>query len=256
MRDQGGACARLPPGSGELKRPDAAAGVFETIQVRNGRLLEWRGHRERLRAAVHVLYGWRLPPIEPAARAAIGAAPGAAGRLRIRARPAGGHLAVEAEFVAEPPAAAALDLLSVQVEAGLGAFKWLDRSGIAAERERLSAGPEQQLLFVSTGGSILETERCNVLAIARGRIRVPSSPGEWLHGIALARVLRLARRRGVAVDPNGLSAGDLVDADQVLLCNSLIGLRAARSLDGRLLAQEDTIGARLSADLEAYWDGT
>jgi para-aminobenzoate synthetase / 4-amino-4-deoxychorismate lyase len=156
---------RLPPWP---RRPDPAAGLLETIAVRDGEPAGAAAHLARLAASARELYGIEppavvLPPTPPE------------GRLRVRLE-ADGSVAVEA--IAEPVAATEIALEPRALAGGLGPHKWLDRP------------QEQSWLVVDLDGSVLEAAWANVWILAPdGALVTPPADGRILPGITRARLL-------------------------------------------------------------------
>ncbi len=110
-------------------RPDPRRGVFETLAVRDGRLQALDRHVERLAAAVADLYRHPLPhDVQDRARGIARQLMGEH-RLRVRAHPAQGELAVriETEPFSAPAPQSAIRLSPVLLPGGLGRYKWCDR---------------------------------------------------------------------------------------------------------------------------------
>lgn len=243
----------------ETASPDPARGVFTTVLVAHGEVVERAAHRQRLEASTRSLYGRGVPgglddAIDAAARRL------ALGRLRIALVPDGDGLEpqlVGREIAAEivlPGAPGALALRAVAVSGWSGAHKWSDRRMLEQLDERVA--PDGALLVDPERG-VLETTRANVFAVlADGTIATPPADGAVLPGIARARVLALARERGLAVAEAPVAASALVGAREAFATGSVRGIEPIASIDGRpLSAAPGPVGEALAQDLGACWFG-
>ena len=240
-------------------RPDPRKGVFETLLVVDGQLVELEAHLERLNSSLDTLYEADLP--RGATNEAIARARAIRhGKLRLTVAPVDdGKLEaqiatseVEAEKVFPDPERGAC-LRSVVVDDGLGDHKWADRRLL---EDAAAAQPGELPLVVDRDGAVLEASRGSVFAVlAGGRLRTPATDGRILPSIARQRVLDVAREAGIEVDEDTLTLAELGDAREVFLAGSVRGVEPVRSLDGVELAQPGEISARIAAGLRGRWLG-
>jgi para-aminobenzoate synthetase/4-amino-4-deoxychorismate lyase len=207
--------------AGGASRPDPARGVFSTMLVADGQVVDLPGHLERLRRSVGELYDRDLPSdLEHR----VVAAAKAHGRARLRivvasdARP---ELELD-PLPASPAAPKPLRLAPALLPGGLGAHKWLDRRLLVELERRLGAVP----LLVDLDGEVLEAAHANVW-IREGRTLVtPPLDGRLLPGTVRARLLadppagHTGREERVTLER-------VIGADELLLSSSLRGLHAA-----------------------------
>ena len=221
--DEGGADGDVPVplrlGARPVPRPDRAAGIFETLLVRDGVAIAAERHLARLAAAALTLYGVALPPGLAALVAHAALEQGGPCRMRVRLDADGG-VALDAA----PLSAAAggpLVLEPVTVPGGLGPYKWRDRRLLDALEE--AVGPAAAPLLVDLDGSVLETSRSSVIAVVDGVLVTPAADGRILPGVTCARILERAEAAGVAVQRRALSLHELRTAQAALACNALRG---------------------------------
>ena len=216
--------------------PRPAAGIFTTLPVTAGVPDGLGEHLDRLAASAREVFGKDLPPELPGL---VGEclAGGGSGRLRITVRPLGGPLHCQVELTEPGPDVAAVRLHVTELPRGLGGHKWADRRLLAQRTAGLAA--DEQVLLVDSGGSVLETDRANVFALASGVLRTPAVDGRILPGIMRARVLAAARALGVAVAEGPLPLADLVAADEVLVTNSIRGVLPVIGRAAQLAARRD-----------------
>ena len=228
---------------------DRALGVFETMLVRDGRVLRLERHLGRLDASVRTLYHAELPA-DIGARVASAAAGHPLARLRIEVVPRPGEppavgLDTSALADADLGAAEVATLVTVGVAGGNGAHKLIDRSWLRQVEAHAGAG--ERALLVSRSGALLETTRANVLLLRDGALATPPLDGSILPGVVRGAVLAHAERLGIVARELPLTLERLRDADMVLLSGSLRLLERANAHRGRRRSAE--VAARLSEAL-------
>ncbi|HEY2506651.1 MAG TPA: aminodeoxychorismate synthase component I [Streptosporangiaceae bacterium] len=233
-------------------RPRPAAGVFTSLEVRDGRTQHLAEHLGRLSASARALFGKDLPPSLMAELDRM-LAGRPTGRLRITVLPLGGPLHATVEVVPADSAAApvtVVDLVSSVVPGGIGGHKWADRRrlGLLAPAGR----PGGQALILDSDGAALETDRANVFAVCDGTLRTPPADGRLLPGVTRAAVLRLAAQAGVPVRTGPVTAADLASASEAFVTNAVRGVLGVRSVDGAPLpAAPGPVTLRIAALLAA-----
>ena len=179
----GASAAKPPPGLPTLdRRPDPGRGVFETLLVRGGQILDLDRHLRRLGASLRELYDLDLAPDLPA-RLLAAAAPHTEARLRVTVTPDGRAEVTLRPVGAVPPS---LGLVPVLVPGGLGAHKWADREPL----EPLES-PGVAALICDADGAALEASSANVWMVAGDRLVTPPTDGRLLAGTTRRRALDL-----------------------------------------------------------------
>jgi len=237
-------------------------GVFETMLVVAGRVVELDAHIARLSASVATLYGSALPR-EARTRAAERAESIECGKVRLTfvpsdsaasGAPPGPDLRVDAEEVEPatvfPGSERSIGLRSTTVTGGLGEHKWADRRLL--ERSAASLPPGELPLLLDAGGSVLEASRASVFAIAGGRVLTPPTDGRILPSIARAQAIEAAIAAGIEVHEEPLTLAGL-GAAEVFLTGSVRGLEPVKAIDGRALAPPGEVSARIAAGLRSRW---
>jgi len=238
--------------------PDREQGVFETLLVVSGRPVELDAHLERLSGSLRTLYDSGLPA--DARRLALDRGRRIRlGRLRLTATPRQGKppglevatAEVDAALVFPDPERGA-ELRSLAVEGGLGAHKWVDRRPL----DRAEAGASGAVSLVTDrDGTVLEASRANVFAVRGGVLLTPPVDGRIIAGITRRAVIEIARAAGRELREGRLSVADLQGAEEVFLTNSVRGVEAVRSVDGRDLGRERAVTVEIAADLRRRWLG-
>ena len=210
--------------------PRPAAGIFTTLPVTGGLPDGLAEHLARLAASARVVFGKDLPAELPGLVGKCLAA-GGSGRLRITVRPLGGPLHCQVELADPGPELAAVRLRPRELPGGLGGHKWADRRLLQQYAAGLAA--DEQVLLIDADGSVLETDRANVVALIGGVLRTPAADGRILPGVMRAWVLAAARSLGVPTRVGRLMFTELLAADEVLVTNSIRGVLPVLAADGR-----------------------
>jgi para-aminobenzoate synthetase / 4-amino-4-deoxychorismate lyase len=221
--------------AGGAARPDPARGVFSTMLVRDGAVVDLVAHLERLRHSLRELYGHDLPRGFDR-RVSAAAQSHRRARLRIVCA-AETSPALELDPLPDAPATAQpVRLAPALLPGGLGAHKWLDRRLLGELERRLGAVP----LLVDLDGDVLEAAHANVW-IREGRTLVtPPLDGRLLPGTVRACLLadppagHTAREEPVTLER-------AIAADELLLSSSLRGLHAAAPAGAPAARAEQTL---------------
>jgi para-aminobenzoate synthetase / 4-amino-4-deoxychorismate lyase len=230
--------------AGGADRPDPALGVFSTMLVRGGRVVDLDAHLGRLRHSVRTLYGRDLPR-ELESRVLEAAAGAPLQRLRVLAVPDAGGLGVtvEADELRSEPDSEPLTLVPAVLPGGLGEHKWIDRRLLVELERRLGGVP----LLVDHDGHVLEAAFANVWIAEEDTLVTPPLDGRQLPGTVRAALLAAARDV-FEVREEAVTLERLARADEILLSSSIRGVYPG-TLAGRRAARFE-IGARLAAALE------
>jgi branched-chain amino acid aminotransferase len=90
-----------------------------------------------------------------------------------------------------------------------------------------------EALLLNTAGFVAEGATSNVLWVRRGEVCTPSVDAGLLAGIVRELVIRLCCAERIRVHEGLFAAGELLEADEVFLTNSLMELMPVRSIDGQ-----------------------
>jgi para-aminobenzoate synthetase/4-amino-4-deoxychorismate lyase len=188
------------------RRPDADAGVFETVLVERGRAVLLDEHLRRLAAALEDVYGSRLAPDVDAVAADAASRCHLRSRLRILADP-DGSIAVTVS-PAPPRDPAPTTLTPFLLRGGLGARKWRDRGLIDALHGIV---PGTVPLFVDADGLVLEAAHANVWIVEGDNLITPPTDGRILPGVTRAEILSAA----------GSTREESIDLDRLMSCDEV-----------------------------------
>lgn len=229
-------------------------GLFETLLAKDGTLVEAQAHLERMAAGCAVL---GLPAPDPGeAMDLMGRALSEAGLTRSRAavrltytagsggrgleRPAGPEPRLFATAAAStvPTTPTRLMVSTVARNAGspssrLKTLAYLDN--VLARRQALGAGADEAVML-NGAGEVACAAAANLFWVSGGQVFTPALACGALAGIVRRQVMAQVPVTEVAAGVEVLAA-----AQAVFLTNSLIGVRAVASLDGRPLAGSDLV---------------
>lgn len=218
-------------------------GLFETIAVVDGVIVNWPDHNERLQAGcaqldipcpqAGLLTDEILSVATNHARSVVrltltrgtggvGYAPPLEPRpTRIVARRAWPeHYAAKATHgvkigVARHPLSTNPQL------AGLKHLNRLDQ--VLASREVDSANWDEALMR-DADGHIIEATRCNVFAVLDGELVTPTLATAGVRGVMRKNVLTVAGELGISMRECSLRLADIERADELFLCNAIAGI--------------------------------
>ena len=224
-------------------------GVFRTLRTQDGRPLWWRDHYAKLAvdcAALmlacpdeSVLHGEVCRVAETGegvvkimltrGSGARGYAPPqeqAATRIALSA-----PLPVYAQAGAPEAITARWCSLRLARQPRLAGIKHLNRlENVLARAEWSDPGIFEGLLC-DDRGAVIGGVMSNLLIIKNGELFTPDLGECGVAGVARTRVLRAAPRLGIPVHIDRLPPAAILAADEVMLCNSVIGVRRVASLD-------------------------
>lgn len=229
--------------------PDPRLGVFETMLVRKGEVLEAGRHLDRLAGSLERLYGAVRPAGLPA-EVGSAAAGIELGRLRLSAAPTGSRIRIELATEALDPSIVfprrGVALRTRTVAGGLGPDKLIDRP--LGNRPATGAGA-----LVVDQGEALEAAWANLFVVRGGVLRTPPADGRILPGVTRAAVIELAQELDLPVAEEAVPTADLPAAEEVFLTNSIRGVEPVAALDGTPLAGTGPLSRRLAAALRERW---
>jgi branched-subunit amino acid aminotransferase/4-amino-4-deoxychorismate lyase len=121
---------------------------------------------------------------------------------------------------------------------------------VLARRSVEKAGADEGI-YLSESGYIPEAVASNVFVVADEQLLTPEVK-ECLPGITRARIIELARGHGIPVRELPVDVGVLRRADEVILTNSVQGLRAVGGIDGTAIG--DPSPTSIFATLHALYE--
>ncbi len=227
--------AAMPPDAGSsveiAERVDAAVdvsrGIYDTLLVEDGVVIDIDAHLARLDASVRSVYGSTIRA--GLDEAVLRRAAGLTGRQRLRvdAVPRDGEVRVSMTTRVIDDDAQAWTLQPRTIAGGFGQHKWSDRRALEHE-----TAPDRDLLLVAEDGAVLETARASVFVVHDDGVHTPPVDDRILPGTARARIIEILRDAGVPVFQRRLTLDDVSRATEVFVANSLRGVVPVRAVDG------------------------
>jgi para-aminobenzoate synthetase/4-amino-4-deoxychorismate lyase len=212
--------------------PDRSAGLFETMLVIDGQVLDLEAHLARLWTSAKQCFGDALPAdladrVEAYAVSLLGRH-----RLRLDIRPHDADVRITTEPAGDP-VTRPWRLVPRVVAGGLGAHKWRDRRLLTAiEPAPETWGADCDALLVDTDGGVLETGRGNIFVVNDHDAVTPALDGRILPGTTRAKVIGYLERSGIEVRQVRMRVEDVADAYEVFVSSSISRIRAVGSCDG------------------------
>ena len=140
--------------------------------------------------------------------------------------------AYSAEYLSAGISARLCDLrLSRQPQ--LAGIKHLNRLEQVIARSEWNDPAIAEGLLLDEAGWVIGGTMSNVFIIRRRQLFTPLLTGSGVAGVTRARIMALAPRLGLTVSVTHIDLTALMAADEVLLCNSVIGLWSVRELAGK-----------------------
>lgn len=227
---------------------DESLGIFDTLLVSDGHVVDLDAHLARLDASVRAVYGTTIRAGLDEAVVRRAAALVGDHRLRIDAVPQGADVAVTMTTDEIAAASGPWTLTPRAVGDGWGQHKWSDRRALADDR-----GLRHDLLLTADDGSILETARANLFVVHDDGVHTPPTDGRILPGTARARVVEILRAAAVPVFQRRLTAADVTAATEVFVTNALRGVVPVAACEGLGAWPVGRTTTWLRDELERLW---
>jgi 4-amino-4-deoxychorismate lyase len=250
-------------------------GVFETLTVRDGEPQFWLRHMARLQAGCHQLGIAQIDEqqLRREADSLIQGAESAQGTLCVlkiiisRGEGTRGYrpdpAAVPTRIIqlhAWPNLPALGDgvrttvcTLRLGTNPQLAGIKHLNRlEQVLARAEWSDADIAEGLLF-DHAGRVIEGTMSNLFLVFDGALATPDLSRCGVAGIMRGIVLEIAEQQGLAVSVRDISKAELFQADELFLCNSLIGIWPVLAVDSNRYAT-GAVTARLQSLLTTFND--
>ena len=116
----------------------------------------------------------------------------------------------------------------------MAGIKHLNRLENILARQEWSDPDIAEGLLCDDTGAVIGGTRSNVFAMRAGRLLTPELSSSGIAGVTRDRVLRAAIRHDIEIQVARLEPANIVNADEVFLSNSIVGLLPVAELDNRL----------------------
>lgn len=227
-------------------------GVFRTLPLCGGQPLHWRRHYAKLQADCAAL-GIACPPEEQlrleVAALAESLPDGVAKIIVTRGPSARGYapdaaalptrIVMGSPLSRHPPRYETegvrlfLCRTRLSLQPRLAGIKHLNRlENVLARMEWDDPGIAEGLML-DTEGNVVEGTLSNLFLVKDGTLFTPDLSRCGVAGVQRGRILELAAREGIAARVQALSLAQLHEAEEIMLCNSVIGLWQVRQFQDR-----------------------
>lgn len=227
-------------------------GIFTTLPVKAGAPAFLRDHLARLRRDASALRlpfpgetilreeALRLAAAQPEAVLKIVLTRGVGGRgYRLPERPSGTRI-----LSLHPKPAYPQELATAGIEArwcrtrlglnpALAGIKHLNRLEQILARAEWNDDAIREGLLLDYEGFLIEGVASNVFLAKKGRLHTPSLDRCGVAGVLRARIMACARDWGTVVEERRIRPEEAYEADELFVCNSVIGVWPVRRLETR-----------------------
>ncbi|AAZ97498.1 4-amino-4-deoxychorismate lyase [Thiobacillus denitrificans ATCC 25259] len=244
-------------------------GVFRTLRTEAGEPLWWADHYAKLRADCAALAldcpaeDMLREDIRRIALAGSGVVKiivtrGSGTRGYLPARGVATRIVMSARLPPHAAPGAPVDVrvrwcsLRLSRQPQLAGIKHLNRLENVLARAEWDDPDIFEGLLCDDAGAIIGGVMTNVFWVSAGELFTPDLGTCGVAGVARARVLRAAARRGLRARVERLPSAAILAADEVMICNSLIGVRRVARLGDKTwmpAGWTDTLNAALYEDL-------
>lgn len=114
----------------------------------------------------------------------------------------------------------------------LAGIKHLNRLDQVLARNEWHQSNIAEGLMSDTHGNMIEGTMSNIFIVKSGQIKTPELTKSGVAGIMRAQIIRLASENGLTVEQGLISKKNILEADEVFVCNSIIGIWPVNSIDG------------------------
>lgn len=238
-------------------------GVFTTMAVREGEPLLWEAHWQRLAHGCQRL-GFELPSRmaleDEVTRVAQGQTRAVVKVILTRGisqrgyKPAAttGTRIVYGQPWPEFPASNRLTGIRMRVcdlrlssQPRLAGIKHLNRlENVLARGEWDDSGIAEGLLLDSEG-YVIEGTMSNIFIVENGGLRTPDLDQSGVAGVMRAEIMQTAKDNAISVHEDVIRLVDIELADEVFMCNSLIGIWPVRQLGNIVFNKPFTVSQKL-----------
>lgn len=244
-------------------------GLFETLAIRAGQPRRWNAHLQRLGAGLQRL---GFPDIDAAAlsqdvvQLCAGVERGVLKIIVTRGSGGRGYRppapAVPTRIVQRHPwpdypqawlrqgVLLRLCRTRLSIQPALAGLKHLNRLEQVLARSEWADPHIAEGLMLDTADRVISGTMSNVFFVSDGILHTPDVGRCGVAGVTRHTILDLARQRGWPTRMGDFVVQDLLQAQEIFLCNSVIGVWPVISLDGYALAQGE-LTRLIAAALEA-----
>lgn len=135
---------------------------------------------------------------------------------------------------------------TVAVQPALSGIKHLNRLEQVLARAEWSDPGVREGLVCDTRGCVIEGTMSNLFFVRDGVLHTPDLSGAGIDGVMRREVIEAAQKKGIPVSIGDYQPMQVLEADELFLTNSLIGIWPVTQLDGNMFPP-----GRIALELQA-----
>lgn len=107
-------------------------------------------------------------------------------------------------------------------------------------------------IMLSSSGHVIEGTMSNLFLVQDNRLVTPDLTLCGVSGIMRAVIMEIARQTGITTEVRKVTLQELLDADELLICNSIIGLWPVRQCNAQHYRAPGPLTERISGSLSLH----
>ena len=222
-------------------------GLYETVRVVDGRILQWPPHYRRFKASARTLgfsFRWTAVALARAICALAVANRSTDATIRLTLSRGAGPLGLDPSVCPAPSLILqqhpprdlnrlrreGVAIALVPMERALSAHKTVSAQSLVLARAIAKRQGAFEAVLVNGRGEVTEGTTTNLFFVRHRVLHTPALACGIVAGITRADVLRRARRLGMRVREGRYRAADLLRADEIFLTNVSFGILPVKTL--------------------------
>ncbi len=122
----------------------------------------------------------------------------------------------------------------ISVNPYFAGIKHLNRLDNVLAASEIKSDDQETLMF--NGETVVSGSRSNLFVLEEGEWYTPAIDIAGVNGITRLRILKVMEEHGIACNKSQISRGDLDNIEAAFICNSLIGVWPAKSINSKSLS--------------------
>ncbi len=118
----------------------------------------------------------------------------------------------------------------------LAGIKHLNRLEQVLARAEWTSADIQEGLMLDINNNVIEGTMCNVFSVRKGELYTPELSLCGVKGIMREQVINKAKQAEIMVHETQISLDDLLQSEELFLCNSVFGIWPVRQLDDHIFS--------------------
>ena len=122
------------------------------------------------------------------------------------------------------------------INPALAGIKHLNRLEQVLARAEWTSADIQEGLMLDINNNVIEGTMCNVFSVRKGELYTPELSLCGVKGIMREQVINKAKQEKIMVHETQISLDDLLQSEELFLCNSVFGIWPVRQLDDHIFS--------------------